>query len=115
MGPPSSAATVDSTGGQPDIKIKLCVPPNPNPGGPGGPSANSSSSTSNKNKRHRQHSDSSDSSTGTGSLGSSSTSAPATKMSRVLGTSVEQESTFLNERIGNQYGIAKNSRKVPTK
>jgi hypothetical protein len=60
-----------------------------------------------------QHSDSSDSSTGTGSLGS--TSAPATKMSRVLGTSVEQESTFLNERIGNQYGIAKNSRKVPTK
>merc|ERR1711963_340269 len=120
----SAAAAASSSGGHvggsnpiPKLKIKM----NPPAGGAdssglaplkmsisglGGGSSNAASSK----KRHRQHSDSSDSSMG--SMGSSS--APALKMSRVLGTSAEQESSFLAERMGS-YGIPKNSRKVPTK
>ena len=91
---------VDSTGGPPQIipPIKVCLSQG---------ASNVASSSASSKKRHRQHSDSSDSSMG--SLGSSS--APALKMSRVIGTSAEQESTFLAERIG-QYGMSKNSRKV---
>ena len=56
-------------------------------------------------KRHRQASNSSDS-----SLGSSGTSlAPAQKMSRVLGTTAEQESSFLTSQY---HHFSKNSRKV---
>lgn len=94
---PAAPESVDSSGLAP---LKMSI------SGLGGPSNAASSK-----KRHRQHSDSSDSSMG--SLGSSS--APALKMSRVLGTSAEQETSFLTERIGNQYGMPKNSRKVPTK
>ena len=92
MNPPTEAA--DSSGLAP---LKMSI------SGLGGGPSNAASSK----KRHRQHSDSSDSSMG--SMGSSS--APALKMSRVLGTSAEQESSFLAERMGS-YGIPKNSRKV---
>ena len=91
MNPPAEAA--DSSGLAP---LKMSI------SGLGG-----SSNAASSKKRHRQHSDSSDSSMG--SMGSSS--APALKMSRVLGTSAEQESSFLAERMGS-YGIPKNSRKV---
>ena len=57
-------------------------------------------------KRHRQASNSSDSSLG--SMGTSA-SAPAQKMSRVLGTTTEQESSFLTSQY---HHFSKNSRKV---
>ena len=60
----------------------------------GGSSANSSNNSS--RKRHRQHSDSSNSSMD--SMGD-----PARKMSRVMGTSTEQESTFLSGRVNLNY------------
>eukprot|EP00093_Oithona_nana_P012796 12796.XXX_700414_697219_1 [CDS] Oithona nana genome sequencing. len=57
-------------------------------------------------KRHRQRSDSSTDSS-LGSMGTTS-SAPALKMSRVLGSTVEQESSFYHH-------LSKNSRKVKIK
>jgi hypothetical protein len=65
-------------------------------------SSNPMAASISSKKRPRQHSDSSDS-----SLGSMGSSAPALKMSRVIGTSAEQESTFLNH-----HHLAKPSRKV---
>ena len=70
--------------------LKICI---------GSSSTGSSTGSSNNSsrKRHRQHSDSSNSSMD--SMGD-----PARKMSRVMGTSTEQESTFLSGRVNlNSY------------
>lgn len=67
----------------------------------GASATSSASSRDSSRKRHRQHSDSSNSSID--SMGAPSGGDPARKMSRVMGTSAEQESTFLSGRVNINY------------
>merc|ERR1711899_143576 len=79
--------------GSPNVvqPLKICIGANP---------AATSSSSNSSRKRHRQHSDSSNSSMD--SMGGQA-GDPARKMSRVMGTSTEQESTFLSGRVNLNY------------
>ena len=79
-------------GGKSVQPIKICI---------GASATNSASSRDSSRKRHRQHSDSSNSSMD--SMGAPSGGDPARKMSRVMGTSAEQESTFLSGRVNINY------------
>jgi len=101
---PANAPTPSGQG----LKLKIKMPEPEVSGGDIVPpmkiSLNSKADSS--RKRHRQRSDSSTDSS-LGSMGTTS-SAPALKMSRVLGSTVEQESSFYHH-------LSKNSRKVPTK
>ena len=72
--------------------LKICI---------GASATSSASSRDSSRKRHRQHSDSSNSSMD--SMGAPSGGDPARKMSRVMGTSAEQESTFLSGRVNINY------------
>lgn len=83
--PEMSSAIAPSGGNNVVQPLKICI---------GSSSTGSSASNSNNSsrKRHRQHSGSSNSSMD--SMGD-----PARKMSRVMGTSTEQESTFLSGRV----------------
>lgn len=75
-------------GANPEIvqPLKICI----------GGSSSAASNASNSKKRHRQQSDSSNSSM-------DSIADPARKMSRVMGTSTEQESSFLSGRANFNY------------
>lgn len=68
--------------------LKICI---------GASTTSSASSNNSSRKRHRQSSNSSNSSMD--SMGPD----PARKMSRVMGTSTEQESTFLSGRVNLNY------------
>ena len=101
---PANAPTPSGQG----LKLKIKMPEPEVAGGDIVPpmkiSLNSKADSS--RKRHRQRSDSSTDSS-LGSMGTTS-SAPALKMSRVLGSTVEQESSFYHH-------LSKNSRKVKLK
>lgn len=90
---PDMASSIAPPGGKSVIQpLKICI---------GASATSSASSRDSSRKRHRQHSDSSNSSMD--SMGAPSGGDPARKMSRVMGTSAEQESTFLSGRVNINY------------